>query len=429
MILTLFGTFILLLIFSVSIAFSQGFASLIMIYFYDSISFESYTKAITLGLDSFTLLAVPLFTFAGDIMGKGGISRRLLDCARILFDKITGGLGIVSIVACMFFAAISGTGSATVAAIGLIMIPMMVSAGYNKPYATSMVATAGTIGTIIPPSVCMVVYAVTANASVTSMFTAGFPVGVLVGVALCVYAYISARQRGYTVTNPHYYTAKETISIIITALPCLSIPFIVLGGIYGGVFTPTEAAAVACFLGIFLSVFVYKEVKFSHLPYLGFRAVLLCAPVLFVIGLSSGFGRILAIEQIPAMITASILEITTNPIFLLLMINILLLIVGTFMETNAAIIILVPILLPIAIAIGVSPVHFGMIMILNLAIGFITPPFGCNLFMASQISNVKYEVLAKAIWPWIFVMIFVLMLVTYIPEISLFLPKMLGLSF
>lgn len=428
MIAKMFLPFIILIFTSVPIAFSQGLASLLMIGMEDVISPESFTKGITLGLNSFTLAAVPLFTFAGDIMGKGGISARLLNVGRIFFDRMTGGLGIVAIVACMFFAAISGTGSATVAAIGLIMIPTMTAAGYEKSYSASMIATAGTIGTIIPPSVCMVVYAVAANASVTAMFTAGFPVGILVGTALCLYAYLSSKKRGYVPVEVHHYNLQEIVKIFIDAIPSLAIPVLVLGGIYGGVFTPTEAAAVACFIGIIVSCFIYKEVKLRELPYLGFRAVMLCAPVLFVIGMSSGFGKILAIANIPSMIADAILSITTSKILLLLLINMLLLVVGTFMETNAAIIILVPILLPIVQAVGISSIHFGMIMILNLAIGFVTPPFGCNLFMASEISGVKYDILAKTIWPWIFAMIAVLMLITYIPQISEFLPTLVGLS-
>lgn len=428
MIAELLVPFVVLIFVSVPIAFSQGLASLTLMGLEDVLSGESFVKGITAGMNSFTLAAVPLFTFAGDIMGKGGISRRLLDLGRVAFDKITGGLGIVAIVACMFFAAISGTGSATVAAIGLIMIPVMTAAGYDKPYSASLVATAGTIGTIIPPSVCMVVYAVAANASVTSLFTAGFPVGIITGVALCLYAYFSSKRRGYRPVEVHHYTAKEVWHIFIDAIPALMIPVLVLGSIYGGICTPTEAAAFACFVGIIISCFVYKEVKLSELPYLGFRAVMLCAPVLFVIGMSSGFGKVLAIANIPSMIASGILSLTNSKILLLLLINVLLLIVGAFMETNAAIIILTPILLPIVKAVGVSPVHFGMIMILNLAIGFVTPPFGANLFMASEISNVKYAKLSRTIWPWILVMIVVLMLITYVPQISTFLPQLMGLS-
>ena len=426
MIATLFVTFILLLACSFPIAVSQSFASMFLIFGDAPLSLESFTKAIMSGFSSFTLVAIPLFTFAGDIMGKGGISKRLINVAKLSLGNRTGGLGIVSIVACMIFAAISGTGSATVAAIGLIMIPEMLEAGYDRAYSASLVATAGTIGTIIPPSICMVVYAIAAGCSVTAMFTAGFPVGILVGAVLCIYCALSCRKRGY---KPVYvkYTAKDWVKTIVEAIPSFLVPVIILGGIYGGIFTPTEAAAAGCVLGVIISVFVYREVKLSDIPYMAFRSVIISAPVMFIIGVSTGFGRVLAITQMPSMIAEGILGITSNSVLLLILINLLLLLVGTFMETNAAIIILTPILLPIVTALGINPIHFGMIMILNLAIGFITPPLGANLFMASEISRVKFETLAKTIWPWIGAMIVVLIIITYIPQISLFLPQMMGL--
>lgn len=374
------------------------------------------------GFSSFTLVAIPLFTFAGDIMSKGGISKHLINVAKLSLGNRTGGLGIVSIVACMIFAAISGTGSATVAAIGLILIPEMLEAGYGRAYSASLVATAGTIGTIIPPSICMVVYAIAAGCSVTAMFTAGFPVGILVGAVLCIYRALSCRKRGY---KPVYVkcTAKDWVKTIVEAIPSFLVPVIILGGI----FTPTEAAAAGCVLGVIISVFVCKEVKLSDIPYMALRSVIISAPVMFIIGVSTGFGRVLAITQMPSMIAEGILGITSNSVLLLILINLLLLLVGTFMETNAAIIILTPILLPIVTALGINPIHFGMIMILNLAIGFITPPLGANLFMASEISRVKFETLTKTIWPWIGAMIVVLIIITYIPQISLFLPRMMGL--
>lgn len=237
MIATLFVTFILLLACSFPIAVSQSFASMFLIFGDAPLSLESFTKAIMSGFSSFTLVAIPLFTFAGDIMGKGGISKRLINVAKLSLGNRTGGLGIVSIVACMIFAAISGTGSATVAAIGLIMIPEMLEAGYDRAYSASLVATAGTIGTIIPPSICMVVYAIAAGCSVTAMFTAGFPVGILVGAVLCIYCALSCRKRGY---KPVYvkYTAKDWVKTIVEAIPSFLVPVIILGGIYGGIFTP-----------------------------------------------------------------------------------------------------------------------------------------------------------------------------------------------
>jgi C4-dicarboxylate transporter DctM subunit len=426
MITTLFSLFLGLLLISFPIAISQAIGSLVLIFNYNPMPLETYTKAIVAGFNSFTLVAIPLFTFAGDIMGKGGISKRLIGVAKIGLGNMTGGLGIVSIVACMIFAAISGTGSATVAAIGLIMIPEMVSAGYDKPYAASLVATAGTIGTIIPPSICMVVYAISAGTSITSLFTAGFPVGILVGTSLCIYCYFSCRSKGYKPVKVEL-TIKDIKHILIDAIPSIMVPVIVLGGIYGGIFTPTEAAAAACFLGVIIAVFVYKEVKLSDVPYLAYRSVAISAAVMFIIGVSTGFGRLLAITQMPTMIANGILSFTTSKIFLLMLINILLLIVGAFMETNAAIIILTPILLPMVTAVGISPIHFGMIMIVNLATGFVTPPLGANLFMASEISKVRFDVLAKTIWPWVAVMVVVIMIITYIPSISTFLPKLLNM--
>lgn len=419
--------FLVLILISCPIGISQALSAMYMIQEYGVISMEGFTKSMTMGLNSFTLVAVPLFTFAGDIMGKGGISKRLLNVANIFFGNMTGGLGVVTIVACMFFAAISGAGSAVVAAIGLIMIPLMVQEGYDRDYSTAMVATAGGIGVIIPPSIPLVVYAVSANASVTALFTAGFPAGVLTGVALIIYTLVTSKKRGYV---PHHErkSLKENLLIFWDALPSLLLPMLVLGSIYAGICTPTEAAAFSCVLGIILSVFVYKEISFKDLPYMGFRAMLLSVPVSFIIGCSTGFGRILAIAQIPTVIANAILGLTSNKILILLLINVLLLIVGCFMETNSSIIILVPIILPILSALGVSVVQFGLVMVLNLSIGFITPPFGANLFMASEVSGVPYTRLARVIWPWIAVEIVVLMLITYIPEISLFLPRMIGLN-
>lgn len=423
--LLLFGVFILMLIISVPIGVSLGIASVVTILVLNPVSVDSFTQTTIQGLNSFPLMAVPLFAFAGDIMGKGGISKRLLDLASILFNRVTGGLGVVAIVASLFFAAISGTGSGTVAAIGTIMIPAMVARNYNKAFSGALVATAGTLGAVIPPSITMIIYAVTAGVSVTGMFSASIGPGVLIAIALIIYTLYYARKKGYQ-GEGEQFSFKEFIIKFIKAIPALLLPFIVLGGIYGGVFTPTEAAAVAVVYGILVSVFLYKEVKISELPYIGFNAVMLSAAVLIIIGVSSGFGHILTIAQVPNTISDWILGISSNVILVLLLINLLLLFVGTFMETNAAIIILVPILLPVVMELGVDPLHFGIIMIINLAIGFITPPVGANLFMASQVSQIKFDELVRAIIPWILVMIVVLLVITFIPSISLWLPSFIN---
>ena len=342
------------------------------------------------GLNSFPLMAVPLFTFAGEVMGKGGISARLINAAKVVSGRCTGGLGIVTIITSLFFAAIAGTGSAAVAAIGIIMIPTMVRHGYDKGYASALVATAGTVGVIIPPSVCMVVYAVAAGASINGLFMAGVVPGLVIGLGLILYAYFSSRKNGYR-GDEKRYTGREILKIFLDAVPGLLIPVIILGGIYGGHFTPTEAAAVAGVYGVFIGVLVYKEIKWSDLFHIMYRSVLLCAPVLIIIDLSTGFGHILTIAQVPSQIAEAILSLTSNKYLVLLLINVLLLIVGTFMETNAAIIILTPILLPIVTAMSVNPIHFGVIVVMNLSIGFITPPLGANLFMACQVGSISFD--------------------------------------
>lgn len=420
------GIFVVLFVVGTPIAVALGATSLFNMEVFETIAVSSFTKTASNGFNSYLLVACPLFTFAGDIMAKGGISKRLISVAKLLIGNMTGGLGIVSILACMVFAAISGTGSATVSAIGMIMIPEMVQAHYDRSYATCGVAIGGAIGTMIPPSVCQVVYATCAGVSLTSMFTAGIPAGIIFGLALCSYCYFSSKKRGYKPAEKVRYTGKEALHIVVDAIPAMLVPIIILGSIYAGICTPTESAALGCLVGVVVSLFIYREVSYKVLPYLAMHAMTIAAPVMFIIGMSSGFGSILSMEQIPAKIADAILSITQNKYILLLIINIIYLIMGTFMETNAAIILTVPILLPIVTAVGVSPIHFGIVTIVNLAIGFVTPPLGANLFMASAIGNVPLNKLAKDIWPWIATGVIALLLITYIPDLVLFLPKIMG---
>lgn len=418
--------FVGLFVLGAPIAVALGATSLFNTQVFETISLSAFTKVASNGFNSYLLVACPLFTFAGDIMAKGGISKRLINVAKLGFGNITGGLGIVAIIACMIFAAISGTGSATVSAIGMIMIPEMVRAHYDRSYSTCMVAIGGAIGTMIPPSVCMVVYATTAGVSLTSMFTAGIPAGIIFGCALILYCYVSSKRKGYAPETKVKLSAKETLHVWIDAIPAILVPVIILGSIYSGICTPTESAALGCLVGVIVSVFVYKEVSLKILPYLAMHAMTIAAPVMFIISMSSGFGSILSIEQVPAKVAEMILAITNNKIILLLIINMIYLIMGTFMETNAAIILTVPILLPIVTAVGVSPIHFGIVTIVNLAIGFVTPPLGANLFMASAIGGVPLNKLAKDIWPWIGVAVAALLLITYVPDLVLFLPRVMG---
>lgn len=414
----LFGSFLLLMLLGLPIGIALGFASILTILSLPFLSLEFFALGLISGLNSFTLLAVILFTLAGNLMSQGGISDRLLKVAYAFFGNTKGGLGTVTIIACLFFAAISGTGSATVAAIGLAMIPAMVKNGYKKPYAGAMVATAGGLGVMIPPSVVMIVYAVTASVSVTSMFIAGIVPGLVVAAILILYNLFQAKQ--LDTVNPQFDTSwRAKIKAINEAKLSLLMPILVLGGIYSGTVTPTESAAVAAVFGFVLSVFIYKELSIKQVPKVILESALLVSSVLIIVGASVAFGRIMALESIPSIIANFVINLTENKILILLCINLLLLIVGTFLETLAAIVILTPILLPVVTQLNVDPVHFGIIMIINLAIGFVTPPLGANLFMAAQVGNIKYESLSRAVVPWIMIMIVALMLITFIPSISL----------
>ncbi len=415
----LFVSFAIFLLLSVPIGIALGLSSLVTILYSGSLPLEFLAKELITSVDSFPLMAVPFFILAGEIMGKGGISDRLFRVANSLVGNKTGGFAIATIITCMFFAAISGSGPATVAAIGGIMIPAMVRQGYDKRFATAVVCAAGSLGVIIPPSIPMVIYGVVGSVSIANMFIAGILPGLLVGFALIMYAYFYSKKMGYTGLSE-----KTSISNIAKAVWdakwALLIPVIILGGIYGGIFTPTEAAVIAVVYGLIAGLLLYRELKIKDLPSVFANSALTTATILIIVGTATAFGRFLTIERIPDQVAQAMLAISESPIVIILLITLLLLIVGCFMDTLAAIIILTPILLPIAVSIGYDPIHFGIIMVLNLAIGFITPPLGVNLFVGSGISGLSIEALSKAIVPFFLVMLFTLMIVVFLPQISLF---------
>ncbi|ADC48299.1 C4-dicarboxylate transport system (permease large protein) [Alkalihalophilus pseudofirmus OF4] len=416
----LFASFALFLFLSVPIGIALGLATLVTILYSGSIPVEFLVQGLVTSVDSFPLMAVPFFILAGEIMGKGGISNRLFLFANSIVGNKTGGFAIATIITCMFFAAISGSGPATVAAIGGIMIPAMVRQGYDKKFATALVAAAGSLGVIIPPSIPMVIYGVVGSASIGDMFIAGIIPGVLVGLGLMIYAYFHSKKKGYTGTAEKT-SVKNILRSAWEAKWALLIPVIILGGIYGGIFTPTEAAVIAVVYGLIAGLLLYRELKIKDLPRVFADAALTTATVLIIVGSATAFGRLLTIEQIPNQVAEAMLAISENPIVLILLITILLLIVGCFMDTLAAIIILTPILLPIAVNLGYDPIHFGIIMVVNLAIGFITPPLGVNLFVGSGISGLSIETLSKAIIPFFVAMLATLLLIVFIPELSLWL--------
>ena len=413
----LFGIFFILLILGVPIGYAIGISTLVNIVSFTNMPTMMIAQNSIAGVDSFPLLAIPFFMLAGNLMSSGGIAKRLVDFFQSFIGHITGGLGMVTIVVCMFFAAISGSAVATVSAVGAFMIPQMVNHGYSKGFSTALTAAAGTIGVIIPPSVPFVIYGVVSGASITQMFTAGFLPGILMGVALMIVCYIVSKKKGYK-GNEERKSIKEIFRAFIDAFWAIMSPVIILGGIYAGIFTPTEAAVVSVVYSFIIGVFVYKELNLKE-AYKAFRdAIVVNGATTFMVGLSTAFAALLTMEQIPMKIASFITSLSNNGIIILILINIFLIIVGMFIDNIPGTIILTPILLPIVLGLGMSPITFGIMLTMNLAIGFCTPPYGINLFVATAISKVGMSVLTKEIMKFILALIVVLMLVTFVPFIT-----------
>lgn len=421
--LILFIAFMVFLILSVPVAISVGLSSAIMV-FQDGTPATVVIQRLFTSIDSFTLLAVLFFILAGKLMEVGGISKRLVDFAYSLVANFTGGLGMAAVVACMFFASLSGSGVATVAAIGSIMIPAMVAKGYDKGFASSTVAAAGELGVVIPPSIPLILYGVAAGVSIKDLFFAGVIPGIMIGISFMILVYIVSTIKGYK--GEKGITLKQRFVTFKDAILALLMPVIILGGIYTGVFTPTESAVVACVYALIIGLLVYKELKWKDLPKVFYDAALTSAIVLVIIANAGLFSWILTSDGVPQTAAVWFSEVSSNPIVFLLIINVLLFIVGMFFDSGAAILILAPILAPVAITYGIDPVHFGIVMIVNLAMGMITPPFGVNLFMVSQVANISMERLMKFTLLFVAVMIMNILILSYIPQISTWLPALLN---
>ena len=416
--------FLLLIVLGAPIVFALGVSAALTLYITD-VPMSIVSQRLYAGLDSFTIMAIPFFVFAGIIMERGGIAQRIIDFALALVGSIKGSLLLVATVAGTGMAAISGSGSADTAATASIMLPEMRRRGYDIDFSACVMAAAGTLGPVIPPSIMMVVLATISNLSVGRMFVAGIVPGLLLAAGIMLAAYLHAQRGGAAYAKTYDFSAGRLGKTFVAALPAFAMPLIIVGGITGGVFTPTEAAAVAVLAGLVISIRVYKAIVFADLPQMILRAASISAAVMIIIATASVFSWLIASQGIPAALGDWIHGVTENKWAFLLLVNLLLIAVGMFMESISAILILVPVLMPIAIGYGVDPLHFGVVVIVNLAIGMITPPYGITLVVASNVAGRGIlQVSAKIGLPILFMMV-VLILATYVPGIVTFLPGLL----
>lgn len=420
-IIMMFVLFFLLAFLNVPIAFTLGFATIIPLMITEEFPLVTVTMAMTQAIDSFPFMAIPFFILAGNLMDKGGISQRLVSFADSMVGSVYGGLAIVTVVASTFFGAISGSAPATVAAIGAIMIPYMVKEGYGAGFASAVAASAGCLGLFIPPSIAMITYGVTTGQSIGALFIGGVGPGLLTAVGLCLVSYLISKKRGYKGKMP--FAMKNVRATGKNALYPLLMPIIILGGIYGGIFTPTEAASVAVIYAVIVGFFFTRELKLADLPAVLTSSAVTTAMIMMIIATASSFGRLLTLLELPAELVNFVVENNVSAMMFLLIINIAMLIIGTFMELNATILILAPILLPIANTLGIDPIHLGIIIVVNMTFGLLTPPLGVNLFVSCGIAKIKFDEICREIYPFLLVAVAVVFIVTYIPQASMWLVK------
>lgn len=420
-----FILFIICMIIAIPISISLGIASVLPGAFDPSFtaSGQFVIRSMLGGIDSFPLLAVPMFVLSGIIMARGGVSKKLFDVFVYCFGKCTAGIPCAVVITCLFYGAISGSAPATVAAVGSMTIPILVKLGYDKVFSTALVAVSGGLGVIIPPSIPFIMYGMASGESVSKLFMAGIVPGILIGALLMIYAIIYCKKNGEDKEKINkavedlkqkglFHLLKESFFAILT-------PVIILGCIYSGVASPTEAAVISVFYALFISLFIYKTIKIKDTWGIFVEAIRTYSPILFILAASVAFSRVLTLMQVPQLISTWILANVSNKVLVLLVINVFLIIVGMVMDTTPAILILTPILLPIVKTVGVDATHFGVIMVVNLAIGFVTPPIGINLFVASSLTDIPLTKISKKALPLIAYFLIALMLITFIPAISL----------
>jgi C4-dicarboxylate transporter, DctM subunit len=413
---------IICLLIGVPIAFSIGIATVSALLVggvpASFIAQQSFTA-----VDSFPLMAVPFFILAGALMETGGLSKRIINVAQEAMGNVTGGFAMVTILASAIFAAISGSSPATVAAIGSIMIPAMVKRGYSKDFASAVAGSGGGLGIVIPPSIPMIIYGVVTGVSIGDMFLAGFVPGIFLALLMIVVIYFISKRRGYVGTGVKF-NFKRFAKANKDAFWALLAPVIILGGIYSGVFTPTESAVIAVVYGLIIGLFVYKELKLKQIPGILISSAMITGSVMIILGTATAFGKLVTMYQIPNQLADLILGVSDNKYVVLLLITALILFIGTFMETLSIIIILAPLFLPVLMQLGVNPVHFGILLVVGAEIGMMTPPLGVNLFVASGISGLSMEKVAKAIIPFVLILTVGLIIMLFVPWISLVIPNL-----
>lgn len=414
MLIMLLALFLVTMFLGTPIAFSMSFASIVTNLTHGASSLMLTAQQCYDSTSNLSLLAVPFFMLAGSIMNMGGISRRLINFCRLFVGRIRGGLAIVAVLAAMIFAAISGSGPATVAALGVFMIPAMVNDGY--------------LGIIIPPSIPMVIYATLAGCSVGTMFCAGIVPGIILGLAMMIYAYIIARRNGYKPAPVDAPTFKDKAKVFADGLPAIAMPVIILGGIYSGIFTPTQASGIAVIYGLILGVLVYKEIKFKDIVKMFIESGITAASAMLIVSLADGLNWIITTNRVPKMLSDWFLGIFSSAAGILIALIILLTIIGCFMSVNAAMIVLTPILVPVMRSFNVSPITLGIIMIICVSLGMVTPPFGVNLFVAAGIAKVPFDCMTKHAFILVGLCLAVLLVMVFVPGIITFLPSLLGMS-
>lgn len=419
----LFVLLFVLMALGMPVAVALGLSSLLTILFFAQDSLASMSLKLFETSELYTLLAIPFFILGGTFMTTGGVAKRMIRFANSCIGHLRGGLAMASVMACMLFAAVSGSSPATVVAVGSIVIAGMVKAGYSKPFAAGVICNAGTLGILIPPSIVMVVYGAATETSVGKLFMAGVVPGILLGLMLMVAIYVRARM--LDVPRQPRAPMGEIVRSGRDSLWGLMLIVIILGGIYGGIFTPTEAAAVAAVYAFFIAVFVYRDIGLKQVPHVLLESGKVTVMLMFIVANALLFAHVLTTERIPQQIAETIVAWGMAPWQFLLVVNVLLLIAGMFMEPTGIILIMAPILFPIATRLGIDPVHLGIIMVVNLEIGMVTPPIGLNLFVTAGITNMSIMQVARAALPWTLVLLLFLMIITYVPAVTLFLPNLL----